>query len=99
MKTKKYTFCSVIIAILLSVVLSSCAKHGCPAANNPVDYAALTNPMEAQANNQKKHKYNQYTGLYQDSKGKAQSKKAAKKAAKKRKSTSKRKKKVDRSKL
>lgn len=91
--------CLLAVLILLIIALPSCAKYGCPAANNPVDYAALTNPMEAELKKKKKNQYNQYTGLQQNNKGKAQSKRAAKRAAKKSNSKKKRKKKVDRSKL
>lgn len=100
MKTKEYTFCSLIIVILLVVLLPSCTKYGCPAANNPVDYAALSNPMEAQVKKKQKRTHNEFTGLVQDKNGRAISKRKAKRNAKKRKNTpNKRKKKVDRSKL
>ncbi len=99
MNSKKYTFCSLFIAILLTIVLSSCNRYGCPAANNPVDYAAIINPMEAEAKKKDGKVVNQYTGRIQNGNGKAQSQRKTRKQQKKRKKTPNKKKKVNRKNL
>lgn len=100
MKTKRYTFCCLFIAIFLLILLPSCNRYGCPAANSPVDYVALINPMEAKAKKKDGKVVNQYTGRIQNGSGKEERAKKTNKKAKKRKNTAKkRKKKVNRKNL
>lgn len=92
MRIKKPTFRCLIIAIFLLIILPSCNRYGAPSANNQVDYVGITNPMEAKIKKKEKYTYNEYTGLYQNSRGKAQSKRKTKKQAKKRQKVKKKKK-------